>query len=121
VLLLGDAAHPMSPVGAQGINIALRDAVVAANRLGPALVGGVSPAELDRAAQAVVAERLPEVKDIQSLQTRAPRILLQRSLAARVLMRTVVPFALRSGLAGLFASRVLPIFLRGTRTVSLTF
>lgn len=37
VLLLGDAAHPMSPVRAQGINLALRDAVVAANHLVPVL------------------------------------------------------------------------------------
>jgi 2-polyprenyl-6-methoxyphenol hydroxylase-like FAD-dependent oxidoreductase len=40
LLLLGDAAHPMSPVRAQGSNLALRDAVVAANHLVPALRGG---------------------------------------------------------------------------------
>jgi 2-polyprenyl-6-methoxyphenol hydroxylase-like FAD-dependent oxidoreductase len=33
VLLLGDAAHTMSPVGAQGLNVAIRDAIVAANHL----------------------------------------------------------------------------------------
>src|SRR6185503_18483078 len=47
LLLLGDAAHPMSPVGAQGINIALRDALVAANHLIPALTGDASPEQLD--------------------------------------------------------------------------
>src|SRR5262249_53446151 len=43
LLLIGDAAHPMSPVGGQGVNIALRDALVAANHLVPVLtVGGDS-------------------------------------------------------------------------------
>jgi hypothetical protein len=39
LLLLGDAAHPMSPLRAQGLNMALRDALVAAERLLPVLCG----------------------------------------------------------------------------------
>lgn len=37
LLLLGDAAHPMSPLRAQGLSMALRDAVVADAALGPLL------------------------------------------------------------------------------------
>jgi 2-polyprenyl-6-methoxyphenol hydroxylase-like FAD-dependent oxidoreductase len=40
LLLLGDAAHPMSPLRAQGLNMALRDALVAAERLLPLLSTG---------------------------------------------------------------------------------
>ena len=40
LLLIGDAAHTMSPVGAVGITVALQDAAVAANVLGPRLRGG---------------------------------------------------------------------------------
>jgi 2-polyprenyl-6-methoxyphenol hydroxylase-like FAD-dependent oxidoreductase len=68
-LLLGDAAHPMSPVRAQGINLALRDAVVAANHLVPVLREG-GPEALDAACRAVQAEREPEVARAQKLQRR---------------------------------------------------
>ncbi|GAA3749840.1 FAD-dependent oxidoreductase [Terriglobus aquaticus] len=37
LLCIGDAAHAMSPVGGIGINIAIQDAIAAANRLVPAL------------------------------------------------------------------------------------
>src|SRR5215204_2555277 len=70
VLLLGDAAHPMSPVRAQGINLALRDAIVAANHLVPVLRKGADPSTLDVACRAVQAEREPEIVRAQKLQIR---------------------------------------------------
>jgi 2-polyprenyl-6-methoxyphenol hydroxylase-like FAD-dependent oxidoreductase len=38
LLCIGDAAHAMSPVGGVGINLAVQDAVAAAERLAPALL-----------------------------------------------------------------------------------
>ena len=75
VLLLGDASHPMSPVGAQGLNIALRDAVVAANHLVPELGGTPDPAAVDAAGERFQSERYVEARLVQSLQRRPPSVI----------------------------------------------
>ena len=65
LLLLGDAAHPMSPIRAQGINMALRDSLVAARELLDAPAGAQG---LDRASRRIEALRRPEIERLQSLQ-----------------------------------------------------
>lgn len=70
LLLLGDAAHPMSPVRAQGINMALRDAIVAANHLVPACS---ADGDLDAAAAAIQREREREIVRVQRLQIQEVR------------------------------------------------
>jgi len=69
LLLLGDAAHPMSPVRAQGINMALRDSLVAASLLAPC---GDHQA-LDHAAGQIERQRRPEVRRMQQLQAAEAR------------------------------------------------
>jgi 2-polyprenyl-6-methoxyphenol hydroxylase-like FAD-dependent oxidoreductase len=78
LLLLGDAAHPMSPVRAQGINLALRDACSAAEELLAALAPAMgAEASLDRALDGALARieerRRPESETLQRLQAEETR------------------------------------------------
>ncbi len=77
LLLIGDAAHIMSPVGGVGINYAIQDAVTAANILtGPILSGNVTELDLQRVQQ----RREPAVRFIQFIQT-----LIQKNIIANAL------------------------------------
>ncbi|MFN7899996.1 MAG: FAD-dependent oxidoreductase [Synechococcaceae cyanobacterium] len=87
LLLLGDAAHPMSPLRAQGLNMALRDALTAAQLLLPQLRQGDAKG-LETALTRLELARQREVRAIQALQRREARLgqLLQRAPALRLLL-----------------------------------
>src|SRR5689334_19073162 len=79
LLCIGDAAHAMSPVGGVGINLAVQDAVAAANILAePLRAGAVTEEHL----HAVEQRRLLPVKLTQALQ-----LTIQKRIISRVLMK----------------------------------
>ena len=90
LLFIGDAAHAMSPVGGVGVNLAVQDAVAAANILIPKFKqGGVTPDDL----RAVQRRREPPTIRMQRLQVFLQDRLISPVLASKGTPR--VPFALR--------------------------
>jgi 2-polyprenyl-6-methoxyphenol hydroxylase-like FAD-dependent oxidoreductase len=79
-LAIGDAAHAMSPIGGVGINVAIQDAVVAANALwGPLSQGDVG----EDALAGVQRRRERPVRLIQAFQTFVQERFLKPTLESR--------------------------------------
>ena len=79
LLLIGDAAHAMSPVGGVGINLAIQDAVAAANILVPALRRGAPD---ESALHAVQRRREFPTRFTQALQRQIQKRVIARALGS---------------------------------------
>src|SRR5262249_55666312 len=98
--------------------VALRDAIVAANHLVPALRAGASGEALDAAARATFAERLPEIAQIQRTQALPPRLIFSRAWWSEPLRRAI-GVALRAGVGARFSISAAETFLFGATPVHL--
>jgi len=79
LICIGDAAHAMSPIGGVGINVAVQDAVAAANRLaGPLKSGTLTDGDL----QAIQDRRTLPVRFTQWLQLNAQNRVVRRVLTS---------------------------------------
>jgi 2-polyprenyl-6-methoxyphenol hydroxylase-like FAD-dependent oxidoreductase len=89
-LAIGDAAHAMSPIGGVGVNLAVQDAVAAANRLAaPLLAQNLGDADL----AAVESRRTLPARVIQFVQVKVQDNIIGPTLAREAPIKT--PFPLR--------------------------
>lgn len=117
-LLLGDAAHTMNAVGGQGLNIALRDAVVCANHLVPLMNGNPSNASLDKAFDAIEKERISEVSQVQEIQSRPPKFITLSEFSVQLIV-PILRFAFRFNFMNYLREAAIEKMSRGFNKVKL--
>ena len=117
-LLLGDAAHTMNAVGGQGLNIALRDAVVCANHLVPLMKGNPSNTSLDNAFDAIEKERISEVRQVQEIQSRPPKFITLSEFSVQLIV-PILRFVFRFNVINNLRETVIEKMSRGFSKVKL--
>jgi 2-polyprenyl-6-methoxyphenol hydroxylase-like FAD-dependent oxidoreductase len=106
LLLIGDAAHTMSPAGAIGVNVAIATAAVAAQEIYPRLGRGPIPREDLLAVQRL---REDDVRTLHRLQLGAQRLLLSQGSRHPVvewLVAQLLPLFVRSPLLPMVQRRL---------------
>ena len=88
LLAIGDAAHAMSPIGGIGINLAIQDAVAAANILAKPLAEGK---DVDGLLHKVQDRRLFPTRVIQAGQKAAQEAIIGRVLGGAPIVRAAWP------------------------------
>lgn len=89
LVCIGDAAHAMSPVGGVGINLAIQDAVAAANILAEPLINGkLAGSDL---------EKIQKRRHLPTRVTQSMQVFLQNQVIGRVLgsQQVSLPWPLR--------------------------
>ena len=89
LVCIGDAAHAMSPIGGVGINLAIQDAVAAANILaGPLMNGTISISDL---------KKIQKRRNFPTRVTQGVQVFLQNRVIGRVLgsQQVSLPWPLR--------------------------
>jgi len=103
LICIGDAAHAMSPIGGVGVNLAIQDAVAAANQLAEPLRAGE---DLDRHLRAIEKRRSFPTRATQKLQ-----LMMRRNRKAKAaddgppegppaFVRTIIRWPILAHLAG---------------------
>ncbi|HEX5404574.1 MAG TPA: FAD-dependent monooxygenase, partial [Pseudonocardiaceae bacterium] len=104
LVLIGDSAHTHSPIGAQGINVAIQDAVA----LHPVLVGALRANDTSATAlRRFEVARRPDIDRIRKIQVMQSKAMLSsgrvvtavRPVAAKVIVRSPVFRAVQNTLA----------------------
>jgi 2-polyprenyl-6-methoxyphenol hydroxylase-like FAD-dependent oxidoreductase len=110
-LCIGDAAHAMSPIGGVGINLAIQDAVAAANLLAEPLRAGTVD---DQRLAAVQARREFPARVTQRIQVLIQNKMISRVLASQTAIRPPWPLRMLKWIPALqrLPARIIGIGLR---------